>query len=321
MNRNQLKYFVAAAESRSFTKAAEQFYISQTAITQQIRLLEETLGCPLFDRSTRPVSLTSAGTIFLREAKGILERMSRAQERVHDASTGLSGTLRVGYVRGYERSDLSAHIRQFHQQNSNVLITFYHCSTDALAAGLLHHEYDIIFTWDSTNLKTQEGVSCRTVEKARLVVALYAGHPLAQRQQLRRQELRGETILYIVPSTTADRRYLPVRTYRFFTIDDVTLTNGRVRVPYEPNPTYLLPFRPADRRTRTLPPTTRRFGSRPDRERERVLTLPYPFPSPTVPYGTVTVTVTVTEPTGTTYLRSVYSLPLLPGVPGGREGR
>ena len=43
MNRNQLKYFVAAAESRSFTKAAEQFYISQTAITQQIRLLEETL--------------------------------------------------------------------------------------------------------------------------------------------------------------------------------------------------------------------------------------------------------------------------------------
>ena len=170
MNRNQLKYFVAAAETRSFTKAAEQYYISQTAVTQQIHLLEETLGCALFDRSTRPVSLTPAGKAFLLDAKAILERMSRAQERVHDASTGLSGTLRVGYVRGYERSDLSAHIRQFHQQNSNVLITFYRCSTDALAAGLLHHEYDIIFTWDSTNLKTQEGVSCRTVEKARLVV-------------------------------------------------------------------------------------------------------------------------------------------------------
>ena len=61
MNRNQLKYFVAAAETRSFTKAAEQYYISQTAVTQQIRLLEEALGCPLFDRSTRPVSLTPAG--------------------------------------------------------------------------------------------------------------------------------------------------------------------------------------------------------------------------------------------------------------------
>ena len=53
MNRNQLKYFVAAAEHRSFTKAAEQFYLTQTAITQQIRLLEESLGCELFDRSTR----------------------------------------------------------------------------------------------------------------------------------------------------------------------------------------------------------------------------------------------------------------------------
>ena len=68
MNQNQLKYFVAAAESRNFTKAAEQFYISQTAITQQIRLLEQTLGCALFDRSTRPVSLTGAGETFLGEA-------------------------------------------------------------------------------------------------------------------------------------------------------------------------------------------------------------------------------------------------------------
>lgn len=197
MNRNQLRYFVSAAEHRSFTKAAEQYYISQTAVTQQIQQLEQTLGCELFDRSTRPVSLTSAGKSFLLDAKAILERMSRAQERVHDAATGLTGTLRVGYVRGYERSDLSVLMRHFHQKNGNVLISFYRCSTDVLAAGLLHQEYDIVFTWDSTNLRTQEGVTFQTVEKARLVVALYAGHPLTQRRQLTRQELRGENILYM----------------------------------------------------------------------------------------------------------------------------
>ena len=204
MNRNQLKYFVAAAEERSFTKAAEQYYISQTAVTQQIHLLEEALGCTLFDRGTRPVSLTPAGKSFLLDAKAILERMSRAAERVHDASTGLTGTLRVGYVRGYERSDLSVLMRRFHQQNGNVLITFYRCSSDTLAAGLLHQKYDIIFTWDSTNLRTQKGVTCRTVEKAGLVVALYAGHPLAQRRQLRRRELRGESILYMSPDAAED---------------------------------------------------------------------------------------------------------------------
>ena len=194
MNQNQLKYFVAAAETRSFTKAAEQFYISQTAITQQIRQLEASLGCALFDRSTRPVTLTPAGKMFLMEAKAILERMSQAARRVHDAAVGLSGSLRVGYLRGYERSDLSVLMQRFHQQNSNVLITFYRCSTDVLAAGLLHHVYDIIFTWDSTNLKQQ----------AKLVVALYAGHPFAQRRQLRREELRGENILYMSPSDADD---------------------------------------------------------------------------------------------------------------------
>ena len=204
MNRNQLKYFVAAAESRSFTRAAEQFYISQTAVTQQIRLLEESLGCALFDRSTRPVSLTSAGRAFLEDARAILKQMSRAAERVHDASAGLSGALRVGYLRGYERSDLSAEMREFHRRNPNVLITFYRASSDALAAGLLRQAYDIIFTWDSTNLKTQEGVVCRTVEKARLVVALYAGHPLARRRQLFREELRGEHILYMSPDAGDD---------------------------------------------------------------------------------------------------------------------
>ena len=204
MNRNQLRYFVSAAEHRSFTKAAEQYYISQTAVTQQIQQLEQTLGCELFDRSTRPVSLTSAGKSFLLDAKAILERMSRAQERVHDAATGLTGTLRVGYVRGYERSDLSTLMRHFHQKNSNVLISFYRCSTDVLAAGLLHQEYDIIFTWDSTNLKQQEGIDFLIVQKAKLVVALYAGHPFAQRRQLRREELRGENILYMSPSDADD---------------------------------------------------------------------------------------------------------------------
>ena len=164
MNTNQLKYFVAAAENQSFTKAAEQHYVSQTAVTQQIRLLEETLGCRLFDRTTRPVTLTTAGRAFLIEAKAILERMSRAIDRVHDASTGLIGTLRVGYVRGYERSDLSVLMRGFHETHSNVLITFYRCSTDVLAAGLLSNEYDIIFTWDSTNLKQNPDIEYLTVE-------------------------------------------------------------------------------------------------------------------------------------------------------------
>ncbi len=204
MNRNQLRYFVAAAESRSFTKAADQFFISQTAVTQQIRLLEEMLGCPLFDRSTRPVSLTPAGKAFLTEAKAILERMDQAIDRAHGASTGLSGSLRIGYLKGYEQSGFTDFLREFHQRHANLLITFYRSTTDQLAAGLLGNQFDLILTWDSTNLKQDERVDWLLAEEVGLVAALYAGHPLAQRGRLTRRELRGEPIIYMSPAETLD---------------------------------------------------------------------------------------------------------------------
>ena len=202
MNINQLRYFVAVAEQRSFTKAANQYYLSQTAVTQQVRALEETLGVQLLDRNSRPVSLTPAGAVFLTEAKAILERMNTAVSRARDASTGLVGSVRIGYTKGYERSDLSNKLRAFHRDYPNILLTCFRCDTDMLAAGLLNGEYDIIFTWDSTNIRQESQVELRLVERARLVVALYGSHPFARRTALRRSELKNETILFMTPSST-----------------------------------------------------------------------------------------------------------------------
>lgn len=202
MNINQLKYFVAVAEHRSFTKAATQYYLSQTAVTQQVQSLEDSLGVRLLDRSSRPVSLTPAGIVFLREAKAILVRMETAVSRTRDASTGVVGALRIGYTKGYERSALSDKLRAFHRDHPNILLTCYRCDTDVLAAGLLNQEYDIIFTWDSTNICQDDTVEVRLVERARLVVALYGSHPFAQRTVLRREELKNEAILYMTPSAT-----------------------------------------------------------------------------------------------------------------------
>lgn len=204
MNINQLHYFVAAAESRSFTKAASQFYISQTAITQQIQSLEDKLGVPLFDRSTRPISLTPAGNAFLIDAKAIISRISDATNRVHEASVGFVGNLKVGYTKGYERSNLSDTLRHFHARYPNILISCYRCDTDTLAAGLAKGEYDIIFTWDSTELVKDESTETILVEQSPLMVAVYNNHPFSGRTELRRHELKNETILYMTPSSTGD---------------------------------------------------------------------------------------------------------------------
>jgi len=204
MNINQLRYFVSVAESGSFTKAAVNHYISQTAITQQIHALEENIGVALFNRSSRPVSLTPAGKVFLKEAREILGRMDAALWRTREASTGLEGELRIGYTKGYEHSDLPKYLRSFHQEYPNVLISCYRCDTDMLAAGLINGEYDVIFTWDSTNLRQEETLRLRVAEHVPLRVALYANHPLARRRELTRRDLKKENILFMSPSGTGD---------------------------------------------------------------------------------------------------------------------
>ena len=204
MTTTQLKYFIAAATLQSFTKAAEQFFITQTAMTQQIRSLEKSVGCPLFDRTTRPITLTPAGDSFLRDAKAILERMEASIVRAREANTGLCGTIRIGYVRGYERSSLSEILRAFHNSYPNVLLSLYRNTTDALSTALVNQELDLIVTWDSTNLAAEDTVGSLILEEARLVAALYPGHSLSGRRSILRKDLKGEKLLYMSPSDSPD---------------------------------------------------------------------------------------------------------------------
>lgn len=204
MNVNQLRYFIAAAEYNSFTKAANQFYISQTAITQQIQSLEAQMDVELFDRRKRPVGLTPAGKVFLIEAKAIVGRIDRALEKVQEASTGLVGSIRIGYTRGYERSNLSDILRIFHKEYPNILLSCYRGDTDTLAAGLFNGDYDIIFTWDSTNITQETEVEWKIQEMSPLVVAVYDNHILAHKEVLSRKELKNESIIYMTPSSTGE---------------------------------------------------------------------------------------------------------------------
>lgn len=84
------------------------------------------------------------------------------------------GTLRIGYTKGFERSNFSNSLRFFHNKYPNILVSCYRRNTDLLAAGLLKDEYDIIFTWDSTELVKNESIEYRLIERSPLMVAVYA---------------------------------------------------------------------------------------------------------------------------------------------------
>ncbi len=89
---HQLRYAVAVARSRNFSRAAEQCPVSQPSLSQQILKLEDELGEQLFDRMKREVKLTSHGEVFLRRAVRILEEVDAAKREAADARALLRGT-------------------------------------------------------------------------------------------------------------------------------------------------------------------------------------------------------------------------------------
>ena len=96
MELRQLRYFTALAEELNFTRAAERLHISQPPLSAQIAQLEEELGVRLFERNSRKVSLTDAGTAFLRDVRVIQARLKEATQRVQDIHSGLAGRIEIG---------------------------------------------------------------------------------------------------------------------------------------------------------------------------------------------------------------------------------
>jgi DNA-binding transcriptional LysR family regulator len=92
-----MRYFVAVADRGSFTRAAQELHVAQQAVSQQIRALEQLLGVTLLERSSRRVTLTREGAVFLADCRRVLAGADRAAERVRAAARGEAGTLRLVY--------------------------------------------------------------------------------------------------------------------------------------------------------------------------------------------------------------------------------
>ena len=94
----QLRYFVAVAERGSFTRAADDLFVAQHAVSQQIRALENGLSVRLLWRTSRRVELTPAGRACLPDCRRILAAADRAVRRVQEAARGEAGTVRICYT-------------------------------------------------------------------------------------------------------------------------------------------------------------------------------------------------------------------------------
>ena len=121
MELQQLRYFVAVAETEHVARAAERLHISQSPLSRQIRQLEEDLGLQLFERIKQRVRLTPAGRAFLDEARDLLAQASRLEERARQVGKGEMCSLSIGYCEGIVHNGrLPAALRRFRAQYPGV---------------------------------------------------------------------------------------------------------------------------------------------------------------------------------------------------------
>jgi DNA-binding transcriptional LysR family regulator len=123
MELRHLRYFVAIAEERSFTRAAERLWVAQPGLSTQIRRLEAELGVTLFDRHARGADLTSAGTLFLERARAALSAAEAAGATGRDLQSGLAGTVRLGLTTPARWRPTSAVLERFIHQRNQVELT------------------------------------------------------------------------------------------------------------------------------------------------------------------------------------------------------
>ncbi|MGW3662020.1 LysR family transcriptional regulator [Streptomyces sp. NPDC005141] len=199
MELRQLEYFVAVAEERSFTRAAERVHISQPGVSAQIRRLERELGADLFDRSARTATLTAAGKAALEHARAALAAAGAVGQAVGEVSDLIRGRLTIGMVMGCTLTPLFDALAAFHRAHPGVELSLLEHNSDRLVEEVRAGTVDVALI--GTVTADPDGLESLTLASERLVVAVPAGHPLAKQRRVTLREVVAHPIVCMPPGT------------------------------------------------------------------------------------------------------------------------
>lgn len=188
MEIHQLRYFVAVAEARHFTRAARSLSLAQPSISKQIRKLEDELGAPLFQRGRDGVTLTRAGEALLAWARRILEGVDGARAEVRDLALLARGRLAVGATPSLSTVLLPPILGRFHAAHPGVEIRLVEAGSRDLVSQVERGECELAFVILPV---PQETMSAQALMREELVVAMTRTHPLARRRTIAIGDLRG----------------------------------------------------------------------------------------------------------------------------------
>lgn len=192
MDLRQMRYFLALAEERNFTRAAERLHMAQPPLTRQIRALEEELGATLFVRTTKGVDLTEPGQALLDEVPNLLSLAQRARERTVAASQGLSGRLDIGTFGSGVLDVIPRILARFHAERPEVKIVLHNLTKTEQIEALRERRISVGF---NRLVPPEDDLRVETVLRESMTVALPAKHVLARQKEIRVSDLSDQPLI------------------------------------------------------------------------------------------------------------------------------
>ncbi|WP_432943346.1 LysR family transcriptional regulator [Kribbella sp. CA-253562] len=191
MELRHLRHFVALAEERSFTRAAEREHIVQSGLSTSIRALEKEVGALLFVRGTRPVRLTAEGTALLPAARHTLDAAAAARQAVQDAHGVLSGRLKIGALQtSGHRLPFSSWLAEFALAHPGVDISVQQLPAMQMVDLVADGRLDCALVSPATD--RIPGVELTRLHAEPIVLTVPLTHPLAHRDSVTLADLDGE---------------------------------------------------------------------------------------------------------------------------------
>lgn len=195
MELRHLKYFVAVAEEENVTRAAARLHVSQPPLSRQIRDLEEELGLTLFDRKPQSLALTTAGRLFLPEARAVLERADQAVKMAIVLSGQGRTEINIGYAPSLTIDILPQALRKFQGAEEKVRVRLHDMSTEEMLEALRLRHIEVALMIRPARLPSTSGITFRPLRKYAVCLAMHPAHPLARKSAISLRTVTAERLI------------------------------------------------------------------------------------------------------------------------------
>lgn len=196
MELRHLKYFLTVAEELNFSRAATKLYISQPALSRQIKDLEDELKVLLFVRESKGLKLTEAGQVFLEHAKDILNRADIAVQTIKDNYSNTSAPLIVGYIPTILQSFLGKALQEFGMEYPQMMIKLQEMPPSKQVQALREGAIDIAFMGNPPD-ELEEEFMVKCIKQVPIMALLPDTHPLAHQSSIDLAQLASEKFIGI----------------------------------------------------------------------------------------------------------------------------